>query len=59
MLEYGIKKSVPQDHHLLSLGKPRHSNCWSLGQIFLSHPHTHDGFLYSRIEALMYQNLMK
>ena len=40
-----LEKSVPPDHHLSSFGKPRDANRWSLGQIFLSHPHTHDGFL--------------
>ena len=31
-----------------SLRKPRDANRWSMGGIFLSHSHTHDGFLYSR-----------
>ena len=35
--ENGIEKSVPRDHHLSSLGKPRDANRWSSGQIFLSH----------------------
>ena len=42
-----IEKSVPQDHHLSSLGKPRDAKWRSSGQSFLSYPHTHDGFLYS------------
>ena len=42
-----IEKSVPQDHHLSSLRKPRDAKRWSSGQIFLSHPHTHDRFLHS------------
>ena len=48
--EGGIEKSVPPDHHLSSLGKPRESNQWSSGRIFLSHPHTHDGYLYSQLK---------
>ena len=42
-----IEKSVPRDHRLSSLGKPRDANRRSLGRIFLSYPHTHDRFLYS------------
>ena len=45
LCEVGIEKSVRRDHRLPSLGKPRDANRWSSGQIFLSHPHTHDGFL--------------
>ena len=37
--------SVPRDHHLSSLGKPRDAKRWSSGRIFLSDPHTHDDFL--------------
>ena len=36
-----IEKFVSHDHQLSSLGKPRDG-------FFLSHPHTHDGYLYSR-----------
>ena len=43
--EDGIEKSVPRDHWLSSLGKPRDANRWSSGQIFLSHLHIHDRFL--------------
>ena len=42
-----MKKSVPWDHRLSSLGKPRDAKRGSSGRIFLSHPHTHDRFLYS------------
>ena len=42
-----IEKSVPQDHHLSSLGKPRDAKRRSSGQIFLSYPHTYDRFLKS------------
>ena len=42
--EDGIEKSVPRDHRLSSLGKPRDANRWSSGWIFLSHPHTYDRF---------------
>ena len=45
---WGWEKSVPRDHRLSSIaslvmlnGDPQES-----GRIFLSHPHTHDGFLY-------------
>ena len=40
-----VRKSVPRDHLLSSLGKPRDANWWSSGRISLSHPYTHDGFL--------------
>ena len=46
-----IEKSVPRDHRMSSLGKPRDANRWSSGRIFLSHPHTHDRFLYSFTQA--------
>ena len=39
-----IEKSDPWDHRLSSLGKPRDAQRSSSGQIFLSYPHTHDGF---------------
>ena len=45
--EDGIEITVPRDHHLSSIGKPRDANWWSFGRIFLSHFHNHDGFLYS------------
>ena len=51
--EVGIEKSVPRDHRLSSLGKPRDANRWSSGRIFLSHPHTHDRFLYTMLEICM------
>ena len=38
------KKSIPQDHSLASLGKPRDAWQWPWGRIFLSIPHTHDRF---------------
>ena len=41
----GIEKSIPRDHHLSLLDKPRYAKWQSLGRIFLSHPHTHDIFL--------------
>ena len=40
------RKSLPRDHRLSSLGKPRDANQRSSGRIFLSHPHTRDRFLY-------------
>ena len=42
----GWEKIVPRDNRLSSLGKPRDANRRSSGRIFLSHLHTHDGFLY-------------
>ena len=42
--EGGIEKSVPHDHRMSSLGKPRDSNWGSPGRIFLSHPRNHDRF---------------
>ena len=39
------EKSVPRDHLLSSLGKPRDAKWRSSGQIFLPYPHTHDKFL--------------
>ena len=39
-----IEKSDPWDHRLSSLGKPRDAQRSSSLQIFLSYPHTHDGF---------------
>ena len=51
--EVGIKKSVPHDHRLSSLGITicHHEACRVMtngdpeGRIFLSHPHTNNGFL--------------
>ena len=40
----GIEKSIPRDPRLSLLGKPRDAS----EQIFLSHPHTPDGFLYTQ-----------
>ena len=34
------KTSVPHDHRLISLGKPRDATRWSSERIFLSHPYT-------------------
>ena len=48
-----IEKSVPRDHRLSSLGKPRDAKRRSSGGIFLSYPHTHDGFLYSFVYVLI------
>ena len=45
--EGGIEKSILRDQRLSSLGKPCDANRWSLTRIFLSHPHTNNGFLYS------------
>ena len=42
-----IEESVPPDYPLSSLGKRPDAKRWSSGQIFLSHPHTHDRFLQS------------
>ena len=39
-----MEKSVPSDHCLSSLGKPRDAKRQSLGQIFLSYPHPHDRY---------------
>ena len=51
-----METSVPGDNPLSSHGKPRDANRRSSEQIFLSHPHTHDRFLYagisSRVRAL-------
>ena len=41
-----MEKSVPRDHCLSSLCKPSDANHRSSRRIFLSHPHTHDGFLF-------------
>ena len=41
-----VEKSVPRDHRMSSLGKPRDAKQRSSGQIFLSYPHSHDRFLY-------------
>ena len=49
LCEGKIEKSVPQDHRSSSLSKPRDAKQRSSGQIFLSYPHTHDRFLYSRV----------
>ena len=43
------RKSVPQDHSLTWLGKPRDARQLTSGRIFLSTPHTHDRFLYSHM----------
>ena len=43
-----IVKSIPQDHYLESLGRASwcQSQTVTLGQIFLSAPHTHERLLY-------------
>ena len=45
--EGGIEKSIPRDHRLPLLVKLRNADWWSSGRICLSHPHAHDGYLYS------------
>ena len=40
------KKAIIRDHLLLSLGKPHHAKWYFSREIFLSYPHTHNGFLY-------------
>ena len=47
MCEDGIEKIIPCDHCLSSLDQPCDANQKSWGRISLSHPQTHDGFLYS------------
>ena len=42
-----IEKSIPQDHCLALLGKASWCQTVTLGQIFLSAPHTHEKFIYS------------
>ena len=37
--EDGIEKSVPRNHRLSALGRPRDAKWRSLGPDFLSHPH--------------------
>ena len=44
-----IEKSVPRNHGLSSLGKPRDAKRRSSARIFLSYPHTHDRFLLSTL----------
>ena len=51
VIECGLEKSVPQDNRLSSLGKPRDAKQWSSGQIFLSHPHTHDSIVFYRFDG--------
>ena len=53
LCEGRIEKSVPRDHGLSSLGKPRDAKRRSSGQIFLSYSHTHNGFLYSIDDELI------
>ena len=48
-----IEKFVPRDHRLSPLGKLHDAKWRSSGWIFLSYPHSHDGFLYS---SPLYQN---
>ena len=50
-----IEKSVPRDHRLSSLGKPRDAKRRSAGQTFRSYPHSHDRFLYyqAMIQAIV------
>ena len=40
-----IEKSIPRDHRLSSLGKPRDAKRRSSGRIFLSFPHTYHRLL--------------
>ena len=48
-----MEKSVPRDHRLSSLGKPRDAKQRSSGRICLSYPHVYDRFLYySQVSAL-------
>ena len=52
-----VEQSVPQNHHLPSLGKPHDSKWRSSGRIFfLSHSHTHYVFLYSRSSRTKVKN---
>ena len=39
----------PLNHCLQLLGKPRDAKRWTSGRAFLSHPHTHNIFLYLHI----------
>ena len=41
------KESVPRNHRLSSLGKPRDAKRRSSEHIFLTYPHTYDRFLYA------------
>ena len=43
------EKFCPSNHHLPLLGNLRDANCNPSGQIFLSHSHTHDRFLYCEL----------
>ena len=45
-----LEKSIPQVHHLSSLGKPSDAKRRSMGWIFLLYPHTHDRFLYCTLK---------
>ena len=45
LCEVRIEKSVPRDHRLSTLGKPRDAKRRSSGRMFLFYPHTHDRFL--------------
>ena len=47
-----IEKSVPRDHRLSSLDKPRGAKRRSLGWILLFYPHTHDIFFQVLSTAL-------
>ena len=44
--EDGIEKLVPCNHCWSLLDKPHDAIWWSLGQIFLSDPHTHERLLF-------------
>ena len=52
-----IEKSVPCDHRLASLDKPRDAKRLSSGRIFLSYPHTHDRFLFIITEEILILSL--
>ena len=47
-----IEKSVPSDHCLSPLSKPRDAYQCSSVQIFLFHPYNHDGYFYSLTTCL-------
>ena len=53
LCEGRIEKSVPWDHRLSSLGKPRDAKRRSSGRIFLSYPHIHDRLLYFASRSIL------
>ena len=44
-----MEKTIPHDHLLSTLGKPRDAKRRSSGRIFLSYPHTYDRFFYPAV----------